>query len=227
MVITILKTTFPKESPKIITYRDFSSYKVMDFKQNLKENLDNKNEKTYEKFEEVFLNTLDSHAPQKKKTLRANQKPYVTKEMRKAIMTRSQLQNKVYKYGSEYSEALRKQKNYCNRLYKRERKNYYSNLNVNNVTDNKKFWNTMKPLFSDKGGVCDKIVLVENNEIISDDTHVAETFNNFFANAVDLLGITENKHLLNNPVHNSIQGVENTIKMYETHPSIISIKSHV
>ena len=48
-----------------------------------------------------------------------------------------------------------------------------------------------------------------------------------FATAVDSLGITENKLLLNNSAIIPKQGVENTIKMYETHPSIISIKSHI
>ena len=85
----------------------------------------------------------------------------------------------------------------------------------------------MKPLFSDKGGVRDRIVLIENNDIISEDIEVAETFNKFFASTVDSLGITENKLLLNNRTNNSKQGVEKSIEMYETHPSIISIKDHV
>ena len=104
------------------------------------------------------------------------------------MMLRSQLQNKVYKYGTKfYTDALKKHKNYCNRLYKRERRNYYSNLNLNNITDNKKFWNTVKPFFTDKGGVRDKIVLVEDDNIISEDIEVAETFNKFFASAVEPL----------------------------------------
>ena len=149
MVLIVLKTTFPIEKPKVIAYRSFSTYNVLNFRQDLKENLCNK-ENTYYNFEKIFLNVLDSHAPQKKKTVRANHKPYVTKQMRKAIMLRSQLQNKVYYGAGIYTDALRKQKNYCNRLYKRERKKYYSNLHLSNITDNKKFWNTMKPLFSDK-----------------------------------------------------------------------------
>ena len=91
---------------------------------------------------------------------------------------------------------MKKQKNYCNRLYKRERKNYYSQLNLNNITDNKKFWHTMNPLFSNKGGGKDNIVLVNDNKVISDDTEVAQTFNDFFKISVNSLNITENKLLL-------------------------------
>ena len=118
--------------------------------------------KNYDTFEKIFLATLAVHAPQKTKVVRANHKPYVSKEMRKAIMLRSQLQNKLFKHGTvDYQTAFKRQRNYCNRLYKRERKKYYNNLNLNDITDNKKFWKTMKPLFGDKGGTRDNIVLVE------------------------------------------------------------------
>ena len=72
-------------------------------------NLD-KGKGTYESFQQIFLNVLDSHAPMKKKVMRANQKSYVTKRMRKAIMLRSQLENKYFKEGTEiYKSALKKQ----------------------------------------------------------------------------------------------------------------------
>ena len=90
--------------------------------------------------ENIFIDVLDNSAPYKKKVVRANQKPYVTKRLRKAIMKRSNLENKFYKYSSEVNRiSFKKQKNYCNRLYKRERRNYYSKLKLNNITDNKKF----------------------------------------------------------------------------------------
>ena len=147
--------------------------------------------------------------------------------MRKAIMLRSQLQNKLYTHNTiEYQIAFKRQKNYCNRLYKRERKKYYNNLNLNNITDNRKFWKTVKPLFGDKGGTTDKIVLVEENKIINEDAEVAQTFNNFFENAVKSLGISENKLLLTEVDH-SCGKVLDAIKMYESHPSILKIKENV
>ena len=48
----------------------------------------------YETFEEEFLQVLNNHAPLKKKFIRANHAPYMTKNLRKAIMKRSQLENK-------------------------------------------------------------------------------------------------------------------------------------
>ena len=226
MIITVLKTTFPKAKPRIVPYRDFSKYKKDNFGKELKANLQSKGKNNYESFENIFLDVLNSHAPPKKKVIRANQKPYVTKEMRKAIMLRSQLENKFYQYRTEeYKRALKKQKNYCNRVYKRERKKYYSQLNLNNINDNKKIWNTMKPLFSDKCGIMDNIVLVEGENIISKDIEVAQAFNNFFENAVDSLDIIENRAVLTEA--KNIEGkVEKAIKMFEIHPSIISINAN-
>ena len=48
----------------------------------------------YETFEEEFLKVLNNHAPLKKRFIRANHAPYMTKNLRKAIMKRSQLENK-------------------------------------------------------------------------------------------------------------------------------------
>ena len=46
---------------------------------------------------------------------------------------------------------------------------YYNNLDLNIFDDNKKFWQRIKPLFSDKHKFLQNdIILVENNKIISD-----------------------------------------------------------
>ena len=196
MVVTVMRSTFPKAEPITIKYRDFSRYNKISFGNDLKRNLVNQ-PNDYDTFERIFLGSLDTHAPQKTKLLRANHKPYVSKKMRKAIMTRSRLQNKWYKHGRlEDQLAFKHQRNYCNRLCKKERRNYYENLNVKSITDNKKFWKTVKPLLGDKGGKKEKIVLVKGDRIIQEEAEVAKTFNDFFDNAVKSLGIVENKMLL-------------------------------
>ena len=84
--------------------------------------------------------SYDSVSSEKQRTLRANDKPYVTKEMRKAIMHRSLLQNRKFMYGTEESKAaFKRQKNYCNRLYKRERRDHYNKLDLKDITDNLSF----------------------------------------------------------------------------------------
>ena len=69
----------------------------------------------------------------------------------------------------------------CN-LLRKAKKQYFSNLEPKLLTDNKKFWKSVKPLFSDKITVKEIINLTENGEILSSDTDIADTFNDYFSN---------------------------------------------
>ena len=81
----------------------------------------------------------------------------------------------------------------------KEKKKLYSNLNHSNITD----WKTIKPSLSDEGQSRHKITLVNNNDtIISDDKHVANTMNEFFSKAVTLLNLTKNSYLLTDTMSN-------------------------
>ena len=66
---------------------------------------------------------LDSHAPQKQRYIRANQKPFITSELNKAIMNRSRLRNRYLKLRTSESKiAYTKQRNYTVNFYERKRK---------------------------------------------------------------------------------------------------------
>ena len=76
----------------------------------------------------------------KKKLVRANQTPYMTKALRKAIMRWSEIEAKHFKLKTNNTlEAYEKQKNYWSRLYKVETTNFFEKLNLSFVVDNKKF----------------------------------------------------------------------------------------
>ena len=92
LVLSVFKVTICKSETKEIMCRDFKNFEEERFYQELKNNLINSSTESYEFFEKVFLDTLNKHAPLKKKSVRANHAPYVTKTLRKAIMRRSNLQ---------------------------------------------------------------------------------------------------------------------------------------
>ena len=222
MSVTVMKTTFPKAKPKVIQYRDYKHFVIGNFRLELRFKLRNEIVENYGKFEDIFLGILGKHAPLKKKVLRANEKPYMTKTL-KAIMRRSALQNKYYRGRTPESEkAFKKQRNYTTKLIKKEKKKYFSSINMTNYTDNKKFLNTVKPLLSNYNGGSKKIILIEDDKIISNDEEVAKTLNLFFENSVKSLNLTENNALLNytNPV-------EIALKKLENQPSIVDIKNKV
>ena len=97
MIVTVLKTTFPKVKPKTLVYRDYSKFIQQDFRVELGAKIQVTNVGSYVSFENIFLMVLNKHAPLKKKKIRANHKPYVTKQLRKSIMRRSYLENKFHK----------------------------------------------------------------------------------------------------------------------------------
>ena len=77
---------------------------------------------------------LNKHAPLRKKILRANHAPYITKTLSKTIMRRSQLETKYLKTKTQTDlKQYKKHKNFCNKLYKKERRKYYKPLDMKNV----------------------------------------------------------------------------------------------
>ena len=103
---------------------------------------------------------------------------------------------------------------------------YFANLDLNKYTDNIKFWYTVKPMFSNSGIGHNKITLVENGEVVTDDKSNAEKFNGFFIDAVSSLSIEENLALLDD-VDEIIDPVKRAIKKFGHHPSIIDIRKNV
>ena len=89
LVLSIFKTTFVKAVPKEIFYRDFKNFDQNVFDEEVSKKFSEERVKNYKYFEEQFLKALNKFAALKKKVLRANHAPYVTKKMRKAIMKRS------------------------------------------------------------------------------------------------------------------------------------------
>ena len=114
----------------------------------------------------------------------------MNKTLSKEIMKRTKLCNKLLKERTDESKKrYTSQQNYFVSLLKKTKKNYYNSLNEKDVSDNKTFWKTVKPFFSDKIISKEQILLVENDEIVSKDGKIAESLNSFFSSIVKNLKI--------------------------------------
>ena len=225
LTVSVLKMFYKKQHPKIIKYRDYKHFSNQTFQEELVSELSNQNVTELDSFVETFLTILNKHAPKKQKCVRANQSPFMNKSLQKEIMKRTRLQNRFSKSNNEtHREAYNKQRNYCVHLTRKTKKDYYENLNVNDVTDNKQFWKTVKPFLSDKTKVDDKITLVDNGEIVTEDCKTAEIFNEYFSMIIPNLNITPNTEVLSD-VGQIDDPVLKAIKKYEKHPSIIAISN--
>ena len=115
----------------------------------------------------------------------------MTKAYSKAIMQRTRFRNYFLKNpNNQYKLLYNKQRNYCVSLLRKEKREYFIRLNEKN-TDNRKFWHTVKPFFSDKVKSREAIILVDNENAISNENKMANTFNDFLLNIVKNLKIPE------------------------------------
>ena len=115
-------------------------------------------------------------------------------------MQRTKLRNKFLKHPTEHKKiSYTKQINWCVSLLRKEKKTYLASLNEKDTIDNKTFWQTVKPLLSEKLKSREKITLVETEELVSGESDVAQRFNQLFSNIVKNLDIS--KYVVGDTLH--------------------------
>ena len=181
---------------------------------------------------------IQRHAPIKKRYVPVNQVPFINKKINKEIMKRSRLRNKFLNTKSDINrKAYNKQRNLCVNLIRSEKKNFFSNVNTSDIIDNKTFWKTVKPFFTDKIKTKSKITLIKKNiasqegqeeivsgKIITENQAVAEVFNKFFINIVPNLKISTD-HGYDKDFIVTDDQVTNAANKFRNHSSIIMIKN--
>jgi len=142
---------------------------------------------SYDELTKRVSSTIDKHAPIKTKILRGNDSPFMTKELRKAIMNRSRFTNKYNKWKSrENFLNLENSRKIVKELTFSAKKDYFKKASEDGIITNKKFWKTMKPLMTNKGIFATNLItLEEDGELISDEKDLAEIFNNHYVNIVE------------------------------------------
>ena len=127
----------------------------------------------FELFHLAFETTLD----------RKQQSTFMTKTLRKAVMKRSKLKNKFHKErNAKNCSNYKQQRNYCLNLLKESKTCHFNNLHVKDVTENKRFWKTIKPFFTDKAKNSNNIILTEDFQTIWEDEKICKIFNTYFTN---------------------------------------------
>ena len=141
----------------------------------------------------------------------------------KSSFEESKAKKRLIKKRTEATKvAYSYQRNICVSLLRKLKRSYFENLNVNLVRDNKKFWKNVASLFSNKTKSKERITLIENKNIISNDKKVAETFYEFFNKVVKCLNISQNPYLISRI--SQTDPVLQSIEKFSKHPSIINIK---
>ena len=94
---------------------------------------------------------ISTHFPIKENHVRCNQSSFMSKQLKKAIMTGFRLLNKYRKdkiAGNLF--AFKRQRKICVKLLRKSKKDFHNNLNLKRITENRTFWQTITPNFTDK-----------------------------------------------------------------------------
>ena len=90
-------------------------------------------------------------------------------------MTLKRIANKTKR-----EEDIRKYKDQRNLIVKlniQSKRHHFRMMQSKRIDNDKEFWKAAKPLFSGKNPMSEKIILIEDGRILSNDAKVAECFN--------------------------------------------------
>ena len=150
VILTKFEIYFKRKEPVKINYRSYKNFNEANFRNNLKSSLQNCDQETikYDEFKEIFMRVLNAHAPKRQRITRGNQQPFMSKTLSKALMHLSKLKHLYNKNPTEMNQTnYKRQRNFCVNLLKREKRNYYNNLDIKVLDDNKIFWQSIKPYY--------------------------------------------------------------------------------
>ena len=117
------------------------------------------------------------------------------------------------------------EKKYSVSLLQKSKREYYENLFIKNVNDNRIFGKSVKPLLSDKSRIRDRISISEKEEILKTASETAETLNSFFLNTVKNLNNLRYSELDSVTENVADLTLKATFK-YIYHPSILAKQSN-
>jgi hypothetical protein len=199
IVCTATKIQISKLQPSTFQYRSYKNFDSELFLHDLSsipyhivEIFDDIDD-SYWMWNKLTLQVVNEHAPLKTKTVKSRGVPYMNGELRRSINVKKMLKRRYDQDRNNTNwEKYKCQRNLVTKLRNKSVNVYVKNkcnAKSNNYRNGKDFWNTIKPLISDKGNKNnDKIILVNDNVVLTQPTAVAEIFNDYFTKIAKNIG---------------------------------------
>ena len=112
-----------------------------------------------------------------------------------------------------------KNKKRLKKTKKKTKKYYFSKVYAKLVSDNKNFWRTIKPYFTEKGNFSNKIILHSHKDcIVSDDRKLSKIFNEHFISITKTLDLKPS-------IISTTTSLPGIIETFKDHPRIKEISS--
>ena len=110
MKITVMRKIFKKLKSRTINYGSYKHFSNEAYGESLLHELSREvfvnNDDGLQRFSDININTLNRHAPRKRKLARGNQMPFITKDLSKTIIKRSRLHNNLIKIRTRENKTL-------------------------------------------------------------------------------------------------------------------------
>ena len=167
------------------------------------------------------MKTLNKHALLRMKGIRGNHEPFITKNLRKAIVKRAVLKKEAnISNNPEIIKLFKKQINYVVNLSRRVKTECFQK-HIPQGKSSKIFRKFCKPFFSKKTiNFYHKIILVEKGEVVSENEEIATHLINY--SNVITKGLTIKKWCISNKLPDG--PLVNAIQKHKDYSSIIKIK---
>ena len=193
----MVQKTNSENSPRY--YKDWKSWNIEGFKQDFV-GIDWKNfikpekrdpDYSFNQFYIKLQNLIEVYVPLKRlsnKQLKYKSKPWITQGIKKSMQKRDRLLRKFMKEKriderSFFYERYRQYRNRLVNIIRQSKRIYYKNYFQENLNNSKKMWDGIGEIISKKRTKDKKnISLKINNNVLSDQKLIAETFNNHFTN---------------------------------------------
>ena len=142
-------------------------------------------------FTETFLRVARECIPTKMVTVRNSDRPWFNRELRREIRIRDRIRKTVKKYNKQsHIDKYKKQRNRVNNLKKIAKEHFEQNLDniiLENISNPKTYWQTMKMLIKSNRG-CSNIPPLQSTiqgegleEIVYGDDEKCELLNKYFS----------------------------------------------
>ena len=110
MKMTVMRKIFKKLKSRTINYGSYKHFSNEAYGESLLHELSREvfvnNDDGLQRFSDININTLNRHAPRKRKLARGNQMPFITKDLSKTIIKRSRLHNNLIKIRTRENKTL-------------------------------------------------------------------------------------------------------------------------
>ena len=196
IVCTSTKFHIQKLKPVTIQYRSYKNFNEDLFKHDLdripyhvSDIFDDVND-IYWFWNKLTLDVINEHAPSKIKKVKGKRVPYMNGNLRRAINVKNMLKRKYEKIKNSVNwNKYRNQRNVVNRLRKTSINNYVQDKCNIKGSNNKDFWNVIKPFISNKSrSYCNNIILSIDDNVYTDPAVISSKFNYYFTNIAKGIG---------------------------------------